>query len=72
MLKSYKDLTVWQKAYSLCLSIYKLTGGFPGEEKYALTSQIRRAAVSVPPNIAEGYGRKSTTINTWPLEPSNP
>ena len=59
MLKSYKDLNVWQKAYSLCLTIYKLTGSFPGEEKYGLTSQIRRAAVSVPSNIAEGYGRKS-------------
>jgi four helix bundle protein len=60
MLKSYKDLNVWQKAYSLCLGIYKLTGSFPGEEKYGLTSQIRRSAVSVPSNIAEGYGRKST------------
>ena len=60
MLKSYKELNVWQKAYSLCLSIYKLTGSFPREEKYGLTSQIRRAAVSVPSNIAEGYGRKST------------
>jgi len=60
MLKSYKELNVWQKAYFLCLNIYKLTGSFPGEEKYGLTSQIRRAAVSVPSNIAEGYGRKST------------
>jgi len=60
MLKSYKELNVWQKAYSLCLNIYKLTGSFPGEEKYGLTSQIRRSAVSVPSNIAEGYGRKST------------
>jgi len=60
MLKSYKELNVWQKAYSLCLSIYKLIGGSPVEEKYGLTSQIRRAAVSVPSNIAKGYGRKST------------
>jgi len=60
MLKSYKELNVWQKAYSLCLNIYKLTGSFPGEEKYGLTSQIRRAAVSVPSNIAKGYERKST------------
>lgn len=60
MLKSYKELNVWQKAYQLCLNIYKATQDFPSEEKYGLTSQIRRAAVSVPSNIAEGYGRKST------------
>jgi four helix bundle protein len=60
MLKNYKELNVWQKAYSLCLTVYKLTAGFPGEEKYGLTAQIRRSAVSVPSNIAEGYGRKST------------
>jgi four helix bundle protein len=60
MLKNYKELTVWQKAYYLCLDIYKITKTFPMEEKYGLTSQVRRAAVSVPSNIAEGYGRKST------------
>jgi four helix bundle protein len=60
MLKSYKDLKVWQKSYQLCLDIYKLTRGFPKEEQYGLISQIRRAAVSVPSNIAEGYGRKTT------------
>ena len=53
-------LQVWQKAYQLCLKIYKATKNFPKEERYGLTSQIRRAAVSVPSNIAEGYGRKST------------
>ncbi|TRZ75001.1 MAG: four helix bundle protein [Deltaproteobacteria bacterium] len=60
MLRSYKDLKVWQKSYNLCLDIYKLTKGFPREERYNLTSQIRRSAVSVPSNIAEGYGRKTT------------
>jgi len=60
MLKNYKDLKVWQKAYQLCLKIYKITAGFPKDEKFALTSQVRRAVVSVPSNIAEGYGRKTT------------
>jgi four helix bundle protein len=60
MLKSYKDLQVWQKAYDLCLEVYRTTKIFPTEEKYGLTSQLRRAAVSVPSNIAEGYGRKTT------------
>ena len=60
MLKNYRDLKVWQKSYQLCLDIYKMTKRFPKEEKYGLTSQIRRAALSVPSNIAEGYGRKTT------------
>ncbi len=60
MLKNYKELNVWQKAYQLCLEIYKVTKGFPKEERYGLISQIRRAAVSVSSNIAEGYGRKTT------------
>lgn len=60
MLKNYKELKVWQKSYSLCMEIYKVTGQFPNEEKYGLTSQIRRSAVSIPSNIAEGYGRKTT------------
>jgi len=60
MLKNYKELKVWQKSYQLCLEVYRITRGFPAEEKYGLTSQIRRAAVSVPSIIAEGYGRKTT------------
>jgi four helix bundle protein len=60
MLKNYKDLKVWQKSYQLSLVIYKTTKAFPKEERYSLTSQIRRAAVSVVSNIAEGYGRKTT------------
>jgi four helix bundle protein len=59
MLKSYKELKVWQKAYELCLDIYRLTRTFPKEEQYNLTTQVRRAAVSIPSNIAEGYGRKT-------------
>jgi len=60
MLKNYKELNVWQKSYELCLKIYKITAKFPNEERYGLTSQIRRSAVSIPSNIAEGYGRKTT------------
>jgi four helix bundle protein len=61
MLRNYKDLKVWQRSYELCIDIYKITKGFPKEETYGLTSQIRRSAVSVPSNIAEGYGRKTTS-----------
>ena len=60
MLKNYKELNVWQKAYELCLKIYRITAKFPKEEKYGLTSQVRRSVVSVSSNIAEGYGRKTT------------
>jgi four helix bundle protein len=60
MLKNYRELKVWQRSYRLCLEIYRITKTFPNEERYGLTSQIRRAAVSVPSNIAEGYGRKTT------------
>ncbi len=60
MLKNYKELNVWQRAYGLCLEIYRLTKAFPKDEQYNLTSQVRRAAVSIPSNIAEGYGRKTT------------
>jgi len=55
--RSYKDLTVWQKARELVKQIYTASKGFPKEETYGLAQQIRRAAVSVPSNIAEGYGR---------------
>jgi len=60
MLKNYKELKVWQRSYQLCLEIYKIPKRFPNGERYGLTSQIRRAAVSIPSNIAEGYGRKTT------------
>ena len=61
MLKNYRDLKVWQKSYKLCLEVYRITTKFPTQERYGLTSQIRRSAVSIPSNIAEGYGRKTTT-----------
>jgi len=56
-MKTYKDLTVWQKSIELVIAIYKLTEEFPKEEIYGLTSQIKRAAVSIPSNIAEGKMR---------------
>lgn len=59
MSQSFRDLQVWQRAMQLTVAIYRLTKGFPRDEIYGLTSQIRRAAVSVPSNIAEGQGRLS-------------
>ncbi len=56
----YRELIAWQKAMDLVKAVYKTTNNFPKEEIYGLTSQIRRAAVSVPSNIAEGQGREST------------
>ena len=57
MAHSFRDLLVWQRAMQLTIVIYRLTKEFPREEAYGLTSQIRRAAVSLPSNIAEGHGR---------------
>ncbi len=57
MLRSFRELTVWQKSMKLATSVYRLTQGFPREETYGLASQLRRAAVSIPSNIAEGHGR---------------
>ena len=57
---SFEDLTVWQKSHELTLEIYKATKNFPSEEKFGLVSQMRRAAVSVPANIAEGFKRRGT------------
>ncbi len=56
-LKTYRDLEVWQRAMDLVVDVYRLTRHLPSEEKFGLTSQAQRAAVSVPANIAEGYGR---------------
>ncbi|WP_052464533.1 four helix bundle protein [Geoalkalibacter subterraneus] len=58
--QSYKDLIVWQKAMDLVAMIYQVTRAFPKEELYGLTNQLRRAAVSIPSNIAEGHARSST------------
>jgi four helix bundle protein len=58
--KSYKDLLIWQKGIELTEKVYQLVKSFPNEELYALTSQIKRCTISIPSNIAEGYGRKTT------------
>ena len=56
----YKELLVWQKAFALATDVYLLSAKFPAEERYGLVSQMRRAAISVPSNIAEGQARRTT------------
>jgi four helix bundle protein len=56
--RTFEDLLVWQRAHAFVLGVYRLTADFPREEQYGLTSQLRRAAVSVPANIAEGFKRR--------------
>nr|WP_315144415.1 four helix bundle protein [uncultured Flavobacterium sp.] len=58
-IKSYKDLLIWQKGIKIVCLVYPLVKSFPQEELYALTSQIKRALISIPSNIAEGYGRNT-------------
>ncbi len=58
-MKDFRQLKVWEKAHQLALSVYKATAKFPKEELYGLTSQIRRASMSIPTNIAEGCGRNT-------------
>lgn len=58
--QSYKDLVVWQKGIELAKRIYALTRTFPHEERFGLTSQMRRAAISIPSNVAEGQARRTT------------
>jgi len=58
--QSYRDLLVWQKGTALALEIYRVTQRFPSDERFGLTAQLRRAAVSVPSNIAEGQARRTT------------
>lgn len=59
-INTYRDLKVWQQSLSFAKDLHVLLSTFPAEERYGLTQQIRRAMVSVPSNIAEGYGRSST------------
>ena len=59
-MKSYEELDVWQKGVSLAIEVYKVTELFPRSERFGLMGQIRRAATSIPANIAEGWGRGST------------
>src|SRR5499427_4130656 len=57
--RSFRDLRVWQKAHEFVLAVYRYTESFPEREKYGLAHQMRRAAVSIPANIAEGFGKRS-------------
>ena len=59
-IKNYRDLVVWQKAMDLTTMLYQIVRKLPKEETYALSDQMRRAAISIPSNIAEGFGRNST------------
>ena len=60
-MQDFRKLIVWQRAQDTCVEIYKLTAGFPAEERYGISSQLRRAALSVGANLAEGSKRKSNT-----------
>lgn len=59
MVKTHRDLQIWQKSMALVTKVYKEVENFPDFEKFGLTSQIRRSSVSIPANIAEGFGRRS-------------
>ncbi len=59
-INTYRDLIVWQKSMTFVTEVYLITKSFPSTENFGLISQIRRSAISIPSNIAEGYGRKST------------
>lgn len=60
MLKGYRELEVWNRAHAVVLQVYNLTNPFPRSEQFGIVSQLRRAAYSIPANIAEGFGRRST------------
>lgn len=70
-IRSYRDLHVWQRGVELVEEVYKISAEFPPDERFGLTSQIRRAAVSVPSNIAEGYGRRRRAQYTHHLDIAN-
>ena len=59
-ISSFKDLIIWQRSMTLVEIIYRITEDFPSKENFGITNQMRRLAVSIPSNIAEGYGRKSS------------
>ena len=59
LVRNYKDLRVWEEAHRLTLAIYAVTNGFPRDERFGLTSQVRRASASIAANLAEGCGRRS-------------
>ena len=58
--RTYRDLTAWQKAFDVCADVYRVSKRFPRSEVYGLAAQMQRAAVSIPSNIAEGFGRRTT------------
>ena len=60
MIKSFQELEVWRKAHDLVLRTYRVTDSFPDRERYGIISQVRRSAASIPANIAEGFGRRTT------------
>jgi len=62
--RSFQDLIVWQKAHQFVLEVYRFTENFPPKEQYGLTSQLRRAAISIPANIAEGFKKKEKLIKS--------
>ena len=61
-MRNYRDLLVWEKAHKLTLAVYKVTLAFPKEERFGLTSQVRRASASIAANLAEGCGRRSDGV----------
>ncbi|WP_454980616.1 four helix bundle protein [Capnocytophaga haemolytica] len=60
MIKSYKELVVWQKSMALVTAVYQISSKFPQSELFGITNQMRRSAISIPSNIAEGFGRNSS------------
>lgn len=64
-MSTYRDLTVWQKSIDLVVLVYRFTGKFPSQEQYGLTSQMRRSAVSIPSNIAEGSRRRGKDVRQF-------